>query len=239
MILSTVVLLFFFFQAEDGIRDVAVTGVQTCALPIYPVTADQIVQEQDANRIRSARRLAGHAKASARRTGRHAVPRDRVVDHEHVVVARHADSVPAVVVDGVVDDGVRSAVGIEGGDAVAAVRVDQAVHDQGTGVASRDRDTAVALRRSVAEDPQPLEDDGQILVVAAHEGNGGATASGDRQAANRDELRLLEADGMTVRTRCDGTSEHDAPDGRDRKSTRLNSSHGYISYAVFCLKKKK
>src|SRR2546422_2605747 len=31
------------------------------------------------------------------------------------------------------------------------------------------------------------------------------------------------------------------PDGGgvDRKSTRLNSSHGYISYAVFCLKKKK
>src|SRR2546429_5990083 len=27
--------MFFFFQAEDGIRDVAVTGVQTCALPIY------------------------------------------------------------------------------------------------------------------------------------------------------------------------------------------------------------
>src|SRR5687768_17962562 len=26
--------------------------------------------------------------------------------------------------------------------------------------------------------------------------------------------------------------------GEDRKSTRLNSSHGYISYAVFCLKKK-
>src|SRR3989475_6659395 len=34
---------FFFFQAEDGIRDLTVTGVQTCALPIYlvhtPVTA--------------------------------------------------------------------------------------------------------------------------------------------------------------------------------------------------------
>src|SRR5205809_5759576 len=27
--------------------------------------------------------------------------------------------------------------------------------------------------------------------------------------------------------------------GQNRKSTRLNSSHGYISYAVFCLKKKK
>src|SRR5438270_1153002 len=29
------------------------------------------------------------------------------------------------------------------------------------------------------------------------------------------------------------------PVGRDRKSTRLNSSHSQISYAVFCLKKKK
>src|SRR2546430_12895375 len=31
----------------------------------------------------------------------------------------------------------------------------------------------------------------------------------------------------------------DAQLGRDRKSTRLNSSHSQISYAVFCLKKKK
>src|SRR2546430_10284818 len=30
-----------------------------------------------------------------------------------------------------------------------------------------------------------------------------------------------------------------ADEGRDRKSTRLNSSHSQISYAVFCLKKKK
>src|SRR2546427_4293526 len=31
---------FFFFQAEDGIRDLTVTGVQTCALPISPVPRD-------------------------------------------------------------------------------------------------------------------------------------------------------------------------------------------------------
>src|SRR5205823_8234979 len=30
-----ITLVFFFFQAEDGIRDKLVTGVQTCALPIY------------------------------------------------------------------------------------------------------------------------------------------------------------------------------------------------------------
>src|SRR2546427_6482724 len=35
-------------------------------------------------------------------------------------------------------------------------------------------------------------------------------------------------------------AEHEAhPGDRDRKSTRLNSSHSQISYAVFCLKKKK
>src|SRR5256885_9783582 len=33
-LMSSVVLSFFFFQAEDGIRDYKVTGVQTCALPI-------------------------------------------------------------------------------------------------------------------------------------------------------------------------------------------------------------
>src|SRR2546422_8493405 len=35
-----------------------------------------------------------------------------------------------------------------------------------------------------------------------------------------------------------GTAVGDKPEITDRKSTRLNSSHGYISYAVFCLKKK-
>src|SRR5215216_4047493 len=37
---------FFFFQAEDGIRDDLVTGVQTCALPILPV---EVVTDRAAN----------------------------------------------------------------------------------------------------------------------------------------------------------------------------------------------
>src|SRR2546428_11876668 len=36
-------MLFFFFQAEDGIRDLIVTGVQTCALPIWPATPSTAV----------------------------------------------------------------------------------------------------------------------------------------------------------------------------------------------------
>src|SRR5687768_952531 len=37
---------FFFFQAEDGIRDVAVTGVQTCALPIWALTKSPLTNPQ-------------------------------------------------------------------------------------------------------------------------------------------------------------------------------------------------
>src|SRR3712207_7831323 len=36
-------LLFFFFQAEDGIRDIGVTGVQTCALPICSVLSAPLI----------------------------------------------------------------------------------------------------------------------------------------------------------------------------------------------------
>src|SRR2546430_11337378 len=38
---STQRLVFFFFQAEDGIRDLTVTGVQTCALPIYALQVEE------------------------------------------------------------------------------------------------------------------------------------------------------------------------------------------------------
>src|SRR2546430_10218120 len=41
---------FFFFQAEDGIRDLTVTGVQTCALPIFPGFYDQVAKLSNAER---------------------------------------------------------------------------------------------------------------------------------------------------------------------------------------------
>src|SRR2546430_3413745 len=73
---------FFFFQAEDGIRDLTVTGVQTCALPISRAAGDRMsllsvgpcgvvqrVDRQQAHPItRCARPSAGHrARASNRR----------------------------------------------------------------------------------------------------------------------------------------------------------------------------
>src|SRR2546422_7475319 len=42
-----------------------------------------------------------------------------------------------------------------------------------------------------------------------------------------------------IRSHASGVGDPLSVEAVDRKSTRLNSSHGYISYAVFCLKKKK
>src|SRR2546427_4454522 len=53
-----VVVFFFFFQAEDGIRDLTVTGVQTCALPIYLRMADR----HGAEAICHSKMLEGHAE---------------------------------------------------------------------------------------------------------------------------------------------------------------------------------
>src|SRR5207247_5534274 len=108
---------FFFFQAEDGIRDPLVTGVQTCALPI--------------------------SRARGPRAAGHPAPRR---------------------------------------------------HPAGRGEPAR------ALRRG-----------GRRPATTEWTGSGGA--------------RRMGADAGTTLP-------------RDRKSTRLNSSHEWISYAVFCLKKK-
>src|SRR5687768_18183634 len=66
--------------------------------------------------------------------------------------------------------------------------------------------------RQRREDPHRGEPGDVLQLQREREGEGG------RQRLNHVVVRL-----------CPG----------DRKSTRLNSSHGYISYAVFCLKKKK
>src|SRR2546427_9214534 len=44
------IVVFFFFQAEDGIRDLTVTGVQTCALPISCRCGSRCVMSRIANR---------------------------------------------------------------------------------------------------------------------------------------------------------------------------------------------
>src|SRR2546429_5162516 len=91
------------------------------------------------------------------------------------------------------------------------------------------------------------EVDGHILARTANgvkgsEQRGLRTFLIDRAAAHDDfsEAGLVEQSGFEGRRRpLGGVSLLDVVHEIDRKSTRLNSSHGYISYAVFCLKKKK
>src|SRR3712207_7827977 len=45
MTIEHLLFFFFFFQAEDGIRDIGVTGVQTCALPILRKSLDKLLNK--------------------------------------------------------------------------------------------------------------------------------------------------------------------------------------------------
>src|SRR2546429_7157535 len=61
-----------------------------------------------------------------------------------------------------------------------------------------------------------------------------AVEPAERAGFDAKRVRPLQFHGAVIGIAAEG-GEHAS---RDRKSTRLNSSHGYISYAVFCLKKK-
>src|SRR2546422_6883384 len=71
---------------------------------------------------------------------------------------------------------------------------------------------------------------------------GGVVPALERAHHNRRGSQPIEVEVRTL-AELEQALEHGAEavllDNIDRKSTRLNSSHGYISYAVFCLKKKK
>src|SRR2546430_7578499 len=63
-------LLFFFFQAEDGIRDLTVTGVQTCALPISRIPAPPARGARECRECPCDRPRAPPARSEERRVGK-------------------------------------------------------------------------------------------------------------------------------------------------------------------------
>src|SRR2546429_825323 len=81
-----------------------------------------------------------------------------------------------------------------------------------------------------AEPPRDLEPPGLVPTSGWRDRASASYAAADRVKAPARAARGRFRGIHGGRRR--GVSE-------DRKSTRLNSSHGYISYAVFCLKKKK
>src|SRR5262249_58428865 len=82
---SYLLCIFFFFQAEDGIRDWSVTGVQTCALPISPRRDPGVHREVALRVLRNAR---GDLRAR-RRGERPPVAREAHVDVTGAERERH------------------------------------------------------------------------------------------------------------------------------------------------------
>src|SRR2546422_5608189 len=74
---------------------------------------------------------------------------------------------------------------------------------------------------------------------SAEYASAGPAGSADRGSCSGPRQSRGESSLHSGSNLCLPSDRHDGAAGRDRKSTRLNSSHGYISYAVFCLKKKK
>src|SRR3989449_4735571 len=120
-------------------------------------------------------------------------------------------------------------------------------------LAGRDRGTDLAVLRiasgslpvATLGDPATLRP-GHLVLALARLDEGGARAAfgavsatgGKWRAWKGGEIdRWLQSD-LTIYPGFGGGPLVDST-GQDRKSTRLNSSYGYISYAVFCFKKKK
>src|SRR5205809_5852341 len=129
------------------------------------------------------------------------------------------------------------------------------------GLARRTLDEIRAIRSRVPDAADEAEDQRALALVLAAEGELVAAehalrdviarAEGHRRPqllaeATRDLAIVLRRSGRNAEAQAAARTAQSIlarlgaeAEIRDRKSTRLNSSHGYISYAVFCLKKKK
>src|SRR2546426_10523716 len=189
-------LLFFFFQAEDGIRDYKVTGVQTCALPISRLPP---LFREGLCRIHCS-------------LGRHVWGKS-MIEVSHLVKSyRDLKAVNDVTFK--VEKG--EIVGFLGPNGAGKTTTMRMI----TGVLPPTSGSVRVAGFDVFE--QPME-------VKKRTGYLPETPPVYTDMTVRAYLRFVaEIKGVPRKER-----------DRDRKSTRLNSSHLVISYAVFCLKKKK
>src|SRR5256886_1795463 len=175
-------LFFFFFQAEDGIRDLTVTGVQTCALPIsfwpeakYATTAAPV-------------RLSSGWEMRLLEAEAALVAGDTATARAKMNLRRTALTLPGVTFTNLTE-------------AWTALKTERAI------------ELWLEARRL-----------GDLRRWIDNNVPGGYI-DGTYRSSVADTLHATPLETMTAPT--------------DRKSTRLNSSHSQISYAVFCLKKKK
>src|SRR5256885_209244 len=208
--------IIFFFQAEDGIRDYKVTGVQTCALPISDVVARAFADhagkalgqpfvvdnKPGANTIVAAQAVAG-------------APAD---GYTLLFGATNHSMIPALYQGRVKFDVVRSF------RPLCTVASSPTVLVVGPGMPARSLQEYMDQARS-----RP----GSVTAGTAGMGSSGHFATEMFARAKGLKLNHVPYKGAApvVTDLMGGQLD-------DRKSTRLNSSHLVISYAVFCLQKK-
>src|SRR2546426_692905 len=275
--------VFFFFQAEDGIRDYKVTGVQTCALPISQLSVTVRAEDLPEGGVdpASLRRLAGHPRT--RLVALSWVPTNSglvqdvgavgevcaELDVPYLIdacqaVGQLAVDVAALRCDFLAGTGRKFLRGPRG---IGFLYVSDRMLERGAfplflDMRGADWTDPDAFR--LADGARRFENWEFAYALVA--GLGAATryalavGSVGRERARRLAAllrpRLAEIPGVRVldrgREQCAivtvDVAGRDAADLKlrlrqrgikDRKSTRLNSSHLVISYAVFCLKKKK
>src|SRR3989449_5930509 len=204
-------IIFFFFQAEDGIRDVAVTGVQTCALPISALGEGIKLGAQLAiEKWRGNLTKMGY-KVDLVPFDDQAKPDVGVANAKNIIADK---DILAVI------GHLNSGVAIPSSEVYKEVNVVM-ISPANTNPVVTDRGYPNVNRVCGRDDVQG--------VVGSEFANGTMKAKSvyiihDKTQYGQGVAEFFKAD---------------AEKKGDRKSTRLNSSHGYISYAVFCLKKKK
>src|SRR4030043_439720 len=197
VLVSTV---FVFFQEEDGIRDVAVTGVQTCALPIFVYVGCG----ERGNEMTEV--LTTFPELEDPQSGKPLMGR--------TVLIANTSNMPVAAREASIYTG---------------ITVAEYYRDMGYDVSLMADSTsrwAEALREISSRLEEMPGGEGYPAYLAArlsefYERCGRVTT----QAGGTGSISVI------------GAVSPSGGDFRDRKSTRLNSSHGYISYAVFCLKK--
>src|SRR3712207_4496332 len=231
--------MFFFFQAEDGIRDIGVTGVQTCALPIYQTEhyrkKKEVLKELEAQRRR----------ISDLQERLYAENRQGLLVVLQAMDTGGKDGTIKHVFGGVKPQGCRVS-SFNAPNPVEANhefmwRYHKSAPARGRiGIFNRSHyeDVLVVRVKELVEEDVWRQRYALINEFERNLTRNGITVlkfflhiSKDEQK-RRLEARLARPDKRWK------FSKNDIRE-RDRKSTRLNSSHANISYAVFCLKKKK
>src|SRR2546430_3437086 len=202
---------FFFFQAEDGIRDLTVTGVQTCALPIS--LAEQLATRREQPLYEPPSGLASHGIASVRLLLRRLALKPALGPRKVFLIGDAERLVPQT------------------GAEAAANALLKALEEPPP-------DTVFVLTSAEPDALLPTILSRVVRVRVARNANSIVTAFAQRELGLKSQRDIAErvtaADGSIGKLLA---AQEGAAGTGDRKSTRLNSSHSQISYAVFCLKK--